>query len=54
MELKYYTYRNIYFRIAGTELHEGLAKDIAFSETGITERELENARARLERDQLFH
>lgn len=37
-------------RIAGTELHEGLAKDIAFSETGITERELENARARLERE----
>lgn len=37
-------------RIAGTELHEGLAKDVAFSETGITERELESARARLERE----
>ncbi len=37
-------------RIAGTELHEGLAKDVAFSETGITEREVENARVRLERE----
>jgi nuclear transport factor 2 (NTF2) superfamily protein len=35
-------------KIAGTELQQGLAKDIAFSETGITEREVETTRARLE------
>ncbi len=37
-------------KIAGTEWHPGLMQDLAFTETGVTAREVENAKAELERE----